>query len=138
MKKNGYRDQDILLLIPDNLACNPRNNDPQHLSCPSSGNLYPYSFTDYKDNDISTTLLLNLLTNRYPVYTPLSKTLQIHPAAHLTIYLSGHGGDSYFKIMDTQVVHQEFLVKQILQFVQCNREVEVLVVNDSCEAFTLF
>ena len=26
MRKNGFRDEDIILMIPDNLACNPRNN----------------------------------------------------------------------------------------------------------------
>lgn len=32
LRNYGYKDENILLLIPENTACNPRNNDPGVIS----------------------------------------------------------------------------------------------------------
>lgn len=49
--RNGYSDEDVVLLIPDNLACNPRNNNGQLINSidgDSTTNDYACSQIDYK------------------------------------------------------------------------------------------
>ena len=97
MKRNGFRDEDIILILPDNLGCNPRNNEGQRVRCGSLNDLAPDEYidsrVDYKDMDISSTMFLHLLNNQWPNNTPFNRQLNLHPSSKLVIYLSGHGGD---------------------------------------------
>lgn len=45
LKKYGVKDEDILLLIPENTACNSRNNEPGIVS-PYDGSSTPNLFRD--------------------------------------------------------------------------------------------
>lgn len=55
LKTYGYSDENILVLIPENTACNPRNVFPGIIS-PYDNNLKPNLFreieVDYKHSDV--------------------------------------------------------------------------------------
>lgn len=56
-------------MLPDNTACNPRNNDPGVISCydgSSHPNLYRNLEVDYKGLDVNVENILNVLRGRYP------------------------------------------------------------------------
>jgi len=58
-------------MVPDNLACNPRNNHPQIVSCEDnsiSDNFYKNAVIDLKNNDITVEYILNLFRNKYSFY----------------------------------------------------------------------
>lgn len=40
--------------------------------------------------------------------------------------------------MDTGVIYQEFLFKVVRDFLDNNPRVEMVLINDSCEAFSMF
>lgn len=73
LKDYGVKDEDILLLIPENIACNSRNNDPGIIS-PFDGSSLPNLFrnieVDYKLNDVEVKSFSNILRGRYPKYLP--------------------------------------------------------------------
>lgn len=55
LKQNGVKDENIILMIPENNACNSRNNDPGVVS-PFDGssepNLFRNAEVDFKHNDV--------------------------------------------------------------------------------------
>lgn len=56
-------------MMPENTACNCRNNDPGVLSCydgSSYPNLYKDMEIDYKGLDVNVENILNILRGRYP------------------------------------------------------------------------
>lgn len=57
-------------MIPENTACNPRNNDPGIVSCydgSSFPNLYKNFELDYRGLDVNVENILNILRGRYPL-----------------------------------------------------------------------
>jgi len=60
-------------MIPENTACNPRNNDPGVLSCfdgTSEPNLYKNIEVDYRGLDVNVDNILNVIRGRYPKNVP--------------------------------------------------------------------
>lgn len=56
-------------MVPENTACNSRNNDPGVLSCYDSSsqpNLFKNLEIDYKGLDVNVNNILNLIRGRYP------------------------------------------------------------------------
>jgi glycosylphosphatidylinositol transamidase (GPIT) subunit GPI8 len=46
-----------------------------------------------------------MVRNRYKAGTSMNKRLKLQPDSKLFLFMSGHGGDNYAKIMDTQIVY---------------------------------
>lgn len=52
--------------------------------------------------------------------------------------MNGHGGENFFKIQDTEVVHSEDFGKVFNEMNIKNLYKEVLLILDTCEAMSLF
>jgi phosphatidylinositol glycan class K len=52
--------------------------------------------------------------------------------------MNGHGGENFFKIQDTEVVHSEDFAKVFNEMHTKRLYKEILVILDTCEAMTLF
>ena len=52
--------------------------------------------------------------------------------------MNGHGGENFFKIQDTQVVHSEDFAKVFEEMRLKHLYKEVLLILDTCEAMSLF
>ena len=73
----------ILLLIPENTACNSKNNQPGRqirkiylgVVCPFDNQLYPNIFrnveVDYKQNDVTIRAWIDIWRGKYSKYVPL-------------------------------------------------------------------
>lgn len=99
LKRNGFHDDDITLMIADEWAVNPRNPAKNHiyntamdsLDGTSRGGTRPSLQTedtiiDYKSEDVTVEQFLSVLLN-----APTDESTNI------LIYLTGHGGDQFFK-----------------------------------------
>ncbi|KAL4470857.1 hypothetical protein ABPG72_016403 [Tetrahymena utriculariae] len=141
LKKNGVRDEDIILMIPENSACNPRNNNPGvvcHLEQESEPNLYRNSEIDYKLSDVNVHTLTNMLRGKYHRYTPRSKRLVTNKNTKILTYFTGHGGSGYIKMQDTDVMMDEEMRVALEEFNLKNFYNEMLMFSDSCSAATIF
>lgn len=53
---------------------------------------------DYRGLDLTPDTIVQVMTGRHPKGTPANKRIDSGPDSNLFIYMSGHGGDGYFKI----------------------------------------
>lgn len=54
------------------------------------------------------------------------------------IYMNGHGGENFFKIQDTQVVHSEDFAKVLNEMSLKGLYSDIMLILDTCEAMSLF
>lgn len=54
------------------------------------------------------------------------------------MYWNGHGGENFFKIQDTDLVHSEDLAKTIDEMHLKGSYKEMIFMLDTCEALSLF
>ena len=101
LKERGITDDKILLFLPDNHVCNPRNNEPGTLYVTQSHDKSVYCEdieVDYKGEDVSYESILNMMRGRYDENFPESKKLKTNSESKIFIYFNGHGGENFFKI----------------------------------------
>lgn len=138
----GIPDSQILLLLPDEYACNPRNalapsvfNVESHLL-----DLYPAGVeVDYRGTEVTVQSFLRLLTGRHSSdATPRSKRLLTDEGSNILIYLSGHGGDNFLKFQDNEELNSQDLRDALQQMHVQRRYRSILFMLDTCQAGTLF
>ena len=132
-------------MLPDNHACNARNIYPgtvyfekEDLGRPSEDIYCEDIEIDYKSDDLTYETILNLIRGRYSPHFPREKRLLTTPNQRLFIFMNGHGGENFFKIQDTEVVHSEDFAKVFDELHLKQLYSEVLLILDSCEALSLF
>lgn len=105
----------------------------------SKSNLYDEEIeVDYKGEDVSVHNLLRTLSGRHEKAVPLSKRLRTDSASNVLIYLTGHGGEDFLKFSDRDDLQSHDLADAIKQMEIQQRYHELLLVVDTCEAFSLF
>ena len=55
---------------------------------------------DYSGSEVTAEAFMRLLTARHKDNTPLKKKLTSNSDSNILIYLSGHGGNEFFKCQD--------------------------------------
>lgn len=89
VKRLGIPDSQIILMLPDDMACNPRNSFPGSVFNDKSRQLDLYDDkgtgenvagmggieVDYRGNEVTVENFIRLLTDRWPASHPTSKRL---------------------------------------------------------------
>lgn len=132
VKRLGIPDSQIILMLADDVACNPRN--------PFAGTVYSnadrktdlYGETievDYKGEEVNVETFLRVLSGahpfrfrlrreilqttsklivripgRLPDSTPPSKRLMTDSRSNIFVYMTGHGGDEFLKFQDNEEI----------------------------------
>jgi phosphatidylinositol glycan class K len=141
LKKMGVTDDRIILMLPENHACNARNPYPgtMYFDIDNKENLYCDDIeVDYKAEDLTYETILNLIRGRYDQHFPASKRIQSNEDTRFFIYMNGHGGENFFKIQDTEVVHSEDFAKVFNEMHLKGLYKDILLILDTCEAMSLF
>jgi phosphatidylinositol glycan class K len=128
-------------MVPMDHACNARNPFPGtlfHDEAHSKNWLCEDIEIDYKAEDLTAESILNLLRGRYDDQLPKSRRLITGPNTRIFIYFNGHGGENFFKIQDTELIHSEDLAKVFREMYNKKMYKEVFFMLDTCEAFTMF
>lgn len=141
VKRLGIPDSQILLLLPDDMACNPRNafsgtvysNADRHMD------LYGENVeVDYRGYEVTVENFIRLLTDRWEESVPASKRLQTDEGSNILIYMTGHGGSEFLKFQDSEEISSWDLADAFSQMREKKRYNEMLFMIDTCQANTLY
>jgi phosphatidylinositol glycan class K len=140
----GIPDSNILLMLPDSYACNPRNVEPaqgfvqveEHRRENLAGEGIE---VDYRGSEVTVPTFMRLLTGRHEsAGTPRSKRLLSDADSNVLIYLTGHGGNNFLKFQDNEELNAQDVRDALQQMWVQKRYKSMLFMLDTCQAGTLF
>ena len=92
---------------------------------------------DYNGRTCSAENFLNILTGNHPKDFPRNMRLNSNKNSHVLLYMTGHGGDEFFKFHDSQELSSDSFGAAISEMYASNRYREMLLVIDTCQASTM-
>lgn len=140
IKRLGIPDNQIILMIADDVACNPRNVEPGCVFNHYDRKVSVYDKhveVDYRDKDVTIYSFLRVLTDRHESHIPRSKRLLSNSESNVLLYLTGHGGDGFLKFQDTDALTSQDLSDAIQQMWDKRRYKHLLFIIDTCQAQSL-
>ena len=135
----GFTDDNIILMLADEIACNAKNPFKDHIYPIGSQHvdMYHEAQVDYTGNDVTVDNFFRVILGRHEKYTPMHQRLQnIDSDTNLIIYVTGHGGDGFFKFRDAEDYTTKDLRGVFEQLQIMNRFRSILYITDTCQAFT--
>ncbi|OQO06432.1 hypothetical protein B0A48_08215 [Cryoendolithus antarcticus] len=159
VKRLGIPDSQIILMLPDDMACNPRNSFPGSVFNDKSRELDVYDDNgetagqeqmsegvegmggievDYRGTEVTVESLIRLLTDRWPASHPISKRLMTDDRSNILIYMTGHGGNEFLKFQDSEEISSFDLADAFEQMWEKKRYHEMLFMIDTCQANTMY
>ena len=137
----GFSDTKILLMNANNILCDDRNpncnsiyNTPVVKSDISIGNIE----IDYDGLDVTPESFLALLYRKHAWTDPESIKLLSDKNSNVFIYLTGHGGNEFFKFHDKFELSAQELGAAVHDMDKYKRYKNLLIIIDTCQAFTMF
>lgn len=153
IRRMGIPDSQIILMNSMDPSCDARNPYPGELYSTremetSLNKMQKPDFNkshhldigvevDYRGNEVSVDSFLRVLTGRHRTGTVPSKVLQSDNDSNLLIFLSGHGGDGFFKFRDNEELSAEEIGYALKEMELKGRYREILLIADTCQASTL-
>lgn len=140
VKRLGIPDSRIILMLADDMACNPRNAFPGAIfgNVNHEVDLYGENVeVDYRGYEVTPENLIRVLTDRHPPGVPRSKRLLTDAGSNVLLYLTGHGGDEFLKFQDQHEIVSRDIADALAQMRAKSRYNEVLFIADTCQASTL-
>lgn len=141
VKRLGIPDSQIILMVADDMACNPRNPRPATVFNNANQHINVYGDdveVDYRGYEVTVENFVRLLTGRLPPGTPRSKQLRTDEGSNILVYLTGHGGDGFLKFQDSEEVTSQELADAVEQMWQKRRYHEMFFMIDTCQAASLY
>ena len=141
VKRLGIPDSQIILMLPDDMACNPRNAFPGTVydNAQRALDLYGENIeVDYKGDEVTVESFIRLLTDRNGDLMPKSKRLLTDERANILIYMTGHGGNEFLKFQDNEEIGAWDIAHAFAEMHQKKRYHEIFFMIDTCQANTMF
>lgn len=141
VKRLGIPDSQIILMVADDMACNPRNPRPATVFNNANQNINVYGDdveVDYRGYEVTVENLVRLLTGRLPPSTPRSKRLLTDEGSNILVYMTGHGGDGFLKFQDSEEITNVELADAFQQMWVKRRYNEIFFMIDTCQAASMF
>ncbi|KAJ2302509.1 glycosylphosphatidylinositol anchor biosynthesis [Coemansia sp. RSA 2706] len=141
VKRMGIPDSHIILMLADDVACNPRNCYPATVfdHPQKTTDLYGDNVeVDYRGYDVTVENFIRLLTGRVEPHTPRNKRLLTDDKSNIFIYMTGHGGEDFLKFQDSEEINSYDIADAMQQMWEKQRYREILFVIDTCQANTMF
>ena len=141
VKRLGIPDSQILLLLPDDMACNPRNAFPGTVYNNAARGLDLYGDNievDYRGYEVTVENFIRLLTDRLGDDVPRGKRLGSDRGSNVLVYMTGHGGNEFLKFQDSEEIGAWDLADAFAQMHEKQRYHEMLFMIDTCQANTMF
>jgi GPI-anchor transamidase subunit K len=125
VKRLGIPDSNIILMLPDDAACNARNRFPGSVYANPGRHLDLYGENievDYRGYEVTVENFIRLLTGTFAVQSlnrtpcsvlftgrvdpslPRSKRLLTDDRSNVFIYMTGHGGNEFLKFQDNEEI----------------------------------
>ncbi|XP_072366518.1 GPI-anchor transamidase isoform X2 [Scyliorhinus torazame] len=141
VKRLGIPDSHIVLMLADDMACNPRNPKPATIFSHKNMELNVYGDNvevDYRGYEVTVESFLRVLTGRLPQSTPRSKRLLSDDRSNILIYMTGHGGNGFLKFQDSEEITNVELADAFEQMWQKRRYHELLFIIDTCQGASMY
>lgn len=162
VKRLGIPDSNIILMLADDVSCNPRNKYPATVYNNANRLLDLYGDNvevDYRGYEVTVENFIRMLTGKYlsqinscsPVLlnhnlllgrvspdTPRSKRLLSDDRSNILVYMTGHGGDEFLKFQDAEEISAYDLADSFKQMSEKKRYNEILFMIDTCQANTMY
>ncbi|ROW01116.1 hypothetical protein VSDG_02649 [Cytospora chrysosperma] len=141
VKRLGIPDSQIILMLPDDMACNPRNAFPGtvYSNADRAVDLYGDNIeVDYRGYEVTVENFIRLLTDRVGDETPRSKRLLTDDRSNILVYMTGHGGNEFLKFQDAEEIGAFDLADAFEQMWEKKRYHEILFMIDTCQANTMY
>jgi GPI-anchor transamidase subunit K len=141
VKRLGIPDSQIILMLPDDMACNPRNAFPGtvYSNADRAVDLYGENIeVDYRGYEVTVENFIRLLTDRLDKDVPRSKRLGSDSGSNVLVYMTGHGGDRFLKFQDSEEIGAWDLADAFGQMWEKKRYHELLFMIDTCQANTMY
>jgi GPI-anchor transamidase subunit K len=141
VKRLGIPDSQIILMLPDDMACNPRNAFPGtvYSNADRAVDLYGENIeVDYRGYEVTVENFIRLLTDRLDDDVPRSKRLGSDAGSNVLVYMTGHGGDRFLKFQDSEEIGSWDLADAFGQMWEKKRYHELLFMIDTCQANTMY
>jgi len=141
VKRLGIPDSQIILMLPDDMACNPRNAFPGtvYSNADRAVDLYGDNIeVDYRGYEVTVENFIRLLTDRVGDEMPRSKRLLTDDRSNILVYMTGHGGNEFLKFQDSEEIGAFDLADAFEQMWEKKRYHEILFMIDTCQANTMY
>ncbi|KAI9690290.1 MAG: glycosylphosphatidylinositol anchor biosynthesis [Bathelium mastoideum] len=141
VKRLGIPDSQIILMLPDDMACNPRNAFPGTVfnNADRALDLYGENVeVDYRGYEVTVENFIRLLTDRFGEGWPRSKRLMTDERSNILVYMTGHGGNEFLKFQDAEEISAFDLADAFEQMWEKKRYHELLFMIDTCQANTMY
>ncbi|KUJ16660.1 uncharacterized protein LY89DRAFT_684767 [Mollisia scopiformis] len=141
VKRLGIPDSQIILMLPDDMACNPRNAFPGtvYSNADRAVDLYGDNIeVDYRGYEVTVENFIRLLTDRMGEEMPRSKRLLTDDRSNILVYMTGHGGNEFLKFQDAEEISAFDLADAFEQMWEKKRYHEILFMIDTCQANTMY
>ncbi|KAK8080240.1 peptidase C13 family protein [Apiospora hydei] len=132
VKRLGIPDSQIILMLPDDMACNPRNAFPGTVYSNSDRAVDLYGDNievDYRGYEVTVENFIRLLTDR---------RLLTDDRSNIFVYMTGHGGNEFLKFQDAEEIGAPDLADAFEQMWEKKRYHEILFMIDTCQANTMY
>jgi glycosylphosphatidylinositol transamidase (GPIT) subunit GPI8 len=141
VKRLGIPDSQIILMLPDDMACNPRNAFPGTVynNADRALDLYGDNIeVDYRGYEVTVENFIRLMTDRMDEDMPRSKRLLTDDRSNILVYMTGHGGNEFLKFQDAEEISAFDLADAFEQMWEKRRYHEMLFMIDTCQANTMY
>lgn len=141
VKRMGIPDSQIILMLSDDIACNPRNAFPGTVfnNMDQAIDLYGELVeVDYRGYDVTVENFIRLLTDRWDSNHPRSKRLMTDENSNIFIYLTGHGGNEFLKFQDAEEIGAYDIADAFEQMYEKKRYNEIFFMIDTCQANSMY
>ena len=128
-------------MLPDDMACNPRNAFPGTVynNADRALDLYGDNIeVDYRGYEVTVENFIRLLTDRLGDDVPRGKRLGSDAGSNVLVYMTGHGGNEFLKFQDAEEIGGWDLADAFEQMWEKKRYNEMLFMIDTCQANTLY
>lgn len=142
LKKLGYTSQNMLLLSnqatfnhPANFPANTQRLHDDNIK----QNLITENFQiDSFYDDVTLKKHTMAFSGRYEQFDTLNKRMDLEGVDNLLIYLTGHGGDLYMKVLYLEIMFARHFSDFFEELFAGGKIKKALVLSDTCSASTLF
>lgn len=128
-------------MLPDDMACNPRNAFPGTVYNNAARGIDLYGDNievDYRGYEVTVENFIRLLTGRWGSEVPRSKRLGSDAGSNVLVYMTGHGGNEFLKFQDAEEIGARDLADALEQMWEKRRYHELLFMVDTCQANTMY
>lgn len=142
VKRLGIPDSQIILMLSDDVACNPRNlfSGSVFNNADRAIDLYGDDIeVDYRGYEVTVENFIRLLTDRWEEdQQPRSKRLLTDENSNILIYMTGHGGNEFLKFQDAEEISSWDIADAFAQMHEKKRYNEIFFMIDTCQANTMY